>query len=108
MMSSLHDIYAVKQWLEMYKFKFVQNQTRQNPWPILKYFVTDFSYAMLQAVCLAWNNMKIIDYVNHLFNCLNDKTDKTLLSDIVQIHLCCAHLMKKLKKDLKEHFHFRI
>lgn len=71
MISSQHDSATIAAWL--LKFKSYVLSTNKK-WAIFSKIVIDFSFALLNAVVVGWNEMELKDYIN-----LHTTSDKTCL-----------------------------
>lgn len=103
-LSGAHDVFNISLPLLEYKHDFHKKFPNME-WP-MEYAVTDFSYAILNAICSSWNSMKLIDYINCVYHTLSSNTPLTRATTKIStfIHICCCHLPKKYSKDVKEHF----
>lgn len=75
-------------------------------WPI-RYVVTDFSYALLNAICKAWNGVALIKYINLTYKFPGDDNFKEKLSDYnieTLLELCCGHFSKTQCNDVTKYF----
>lgn len=70
--SNAHDGFNIGVLLSEFKTEF-HKMFPTMPWPI-KHAVTDFSYALLNAICWSWNQKKLIDYINCIYDSLKSKT----------------------------------
>ena len=69
-------------------------------WPIFGGVVTDFSFANVHAILKAFNNQTIKDYLEICMKVCT--SDDELLNSTTTIHLCCAHFLKMVAKDVNE------
>lgn len=101
-----HDSFNISILLMEYKHEFHKKYPTME-WPI-EHAVTDFSYAILNAICTSWNTMKLIDYINCLYDALSSHTPLSEIQKTTKIctciHICCCHLPKNFAKDVKEFF----
>lgn len=69
-------------------------------WPIFSKVVVDFSYASIHAICKAFDRCTFYEYlvVCSDYLCYG----KNLPDNFITLHLCCAHFMKMVSKDVKE------
>lgn len=72
-------------------------------WPVFKHMVTDYSRPILNAICDAFNNMTLIEYVNLIHKCINSNNN-IQLKKVTEIHLCFSHLMKNISRVIKRHY----
>lgn len=101
MLTNSHTGYNIRLFLQ-----FLRNEVEKVPgmdWPIFKHATTDFSKAMLNGLCLAWNNIKLIEYINLAHDWLND-SNLDQMESLVIIHICYSHLIKNFLRVLKKHF----
>lgn len=73
-----------------------------NKWPIFRCVVTDFSFANLHGIALGFNRMTLAEYLELCFTVVMHSS--SLDPKYVAIHLCCAHFMKMVMKDVEKHF----
>lgn len=64
--------------------------------------VTDFSFANIHAIFKVCNRMEFIEYLQLSYRIAvgQEKNSPSLIT----IHLCCAHFMKIVSKDVNLHF----
>lgn len=68
MLSSAHDITAISQWLMAFKSFVIKSNLS---WPIFPNVVTDFSYAQMHSLSMAWNGFNsVFDYLNWTYKVL--------------------------------------
>lgn len=75
-------------------------------WPI-RYTVTDFSFALLNAICRAWNGVKLIQYIHFTYKLANDPDFKQKLSEFgidTILHLYCGHFANTQCKNVNNYF----
>ena len=78
---------------------------KTNCWPIFDVVVTDFSLALINSTCEAWNSMSTQTYLNTMYDIINHKSENVNLTNVhVKIKLCCAHLMKLMARDINNSF----
>lgn len=99
MISCNHDGTTIANWL--LKFKSFCLSTIKK-WPVFRAVVIDFSFAFINAVCLAWNSMEMKDYLNLTFEVAVG--EKELPDNITPIHLCCFHILKLIVSDINKYF----
>lgn len=69
-----------------------------NKWPLFGGVVTDFSFANIHAISRACNRQTLIEY---LTTCMTIcKGEQMKPTSFITIHLCCAHFMKMVSKDI--------
>lgn len=103
--SGEHDSFNIGLHLREYKHEY-HKKFPQKKWPI-KHLTGDFSFAILNAVSVEWNNMKLIIYINTVYKLVNDEIslDDVESSGIVTfIQLCCGHLSKTHANDVNKHY----
>ena len=74
-----------------------------NKWPVFCGVVTDFSFANIHAITLAFNRLTLMDYLKTCLDLLANHSNIDQIQ-IVKIHLCCAHFIKIIVKDLEKHY----
>lgn len=94
-----HDSFNIKIPLDEMKTEF-HKLFPNDPWPI-KYAVTDFSFASLNALCYAWNRMDLIEYINVVFNALVSESDSRICT---YLQLCVGHLSNTFAKDVDHYY----
>lgn len=96
MVSSTHDGGSIGVWLAKFKIYCLLNLKK---WPVFSKIVTDFSYALINAVCEFWNNVPLIQYLRLTFDYVkNRKRDN--LKNLIAIHICCCHFLKIIASDI--------
>lgn len=73
-----------------------------NKWPIFGKVVTDFSFANIHAIVKVCNAMNLVDYLTLSYNIVVGKVN--FPKNLVTLHLCCAHFMKMVAKDVDGHY----
>ena len=68
-------------------------------WPIVNLIETDFSKAMIQVSCKAFNNMDLEMYVNKTY--LEIKNPERDIQPRTIIHVCSSHLIKAAMKRIR-------
>lgn len=71
-------------------------------WSIFGAFVIDFSFASIHAACRAFNQTDFVSYLSITYDACIGKI--VLSKNFVTIHLCCAHFLKMVSKDVDKHF----
>lgn len=90
MLSCRHDSYTITDFF----IRFKHFCRKQKAWPLFDTFVTDFSFANLNAACLAFNNDNLLNYLKICYNVVNNQTK--FPNNFIKISLCCAHLIKNM------------
>lgn len=74
----------------------------ENKWPIFSEFVTDFSFASIHAALKAFNRITLSEYLEICYEIVQSGSG---ISDnlLITLHLCCAHYMKMVCKDVENH-----
>lgn len=73
-----------------------------NKWPIFGAVVTDFSFANIHAISMACNRIELLEYLNLTYQIALG--EKQIPSTLITIHLCCAHFMKMVSKDVTDNY----
>lgn len=94
MISALHDTNSIFKMLNDFKI-FCQNN---KCWPAFTGVVTDFSLALINATCTAFNQRTLLDYLNYCYINLTD--EKLNRFELTPLYLCVAHLMKCMCMDV--------
>uniref|UniRef100_A0A1B6KCX7 Ubiquitin-like protease family profile domain-containing protein n=1 Tax=Graphocephala atropunctata TaxID=36148 RepID=A0A1B6KCX7_9HEMI len=81
-------------WLLAYKQFLVNNRQ----WPICNRVVTDFSWAIINAVLTQWNCMSMVTYLLACHEFINAERTKYLPT--VTLHICVSHFVKIIVKDI--------
>jgi hypothetical protein len=67
--------------------------------------VTDFSYALINSVCLTFNRCDLGQYISNTYECLKNPRDKALRGSIQTVmYLCSAHFLKMTIKRARKIF----
>lgn len=100
MISSSHDADTIGAWIRNLKWL---ASKKTNVWPLIDHCVTDFSYAILNALSDAMNNQSLTEYINMTYNTkiLNITTND---KKVTELHICCNHFMNICAKDIDSHF----
>lgn len=73
-------------------------------WPLFGGVVTDFSFANLHAVSKACNGMTLSEYLQLCYHlATNRETHRK--ETLITVHLCTAHFMKMVSKDLQHAYY---
>lgn len=99
MISSEHDAGSIGAWLLKYR-SFCMMQNRK--WPVFQKVISDFSFAILNAVSISFNNLDSKDYSNMTFDHVYNHSEFFL--DKIQMHICCSHMSKLMARDVNSHF----
>lgn len=94
-----HETSTIEIFLKLFQQFAIKEKYR---WPIFKVMVTDWCWALINALLKEWNLMRALDYLILAYNCLTLKTSFT--EDEIVIHSCIGHLQHRLKKNLKNKF----
>lgn len=98
MISCSHTAETIGNWLRSFRF-YIERELKS--WPIINTIVTDFSFAQLNAILDAFNRMDVVEYLNLQYEfALKGVKNK----NIVNIHLCVAHLMHCIASDVNDHY----
>ncbi len=109
MISAAHDSFTISTWLRKFKDEFIR---QVGSWTAAAHFVTDFSYAILNAASSAFNNEDLIDQVNRSYDEHHnphtdaEETDKAdgAKEKKTPEHVCCNHFSKTSAQDIDIHF----
>lgn len=72
-------------------------------WPLFYGVVTDFSFALINAVILFWNNISLKMYLLLTYDALKFN-NYSKLEKIVKIFVCCSHFFKIISNDINIYF----
>jgi hypothetical protein len=100
--STAHDSHTISGYL--YSIKLELERTIPKPgFQIAPIIVTDFSWALLNAVCTVFNNCSIGFYIRWCFEMMFKKKKSLLIfnSMKVRLHLCGAHFLKLVIQKVK-------
>lgn len=98
MISTCHDSYSIGNWLLNFKSFCAKQKIR---WPLFPQVVTDFSFAIINAVVSNWLGYRnLVDYLNTCFDYLFGHNSKIALSST--LHICCSHFMKIIANDVNK------
>ncbi len=95
MLSNDNTVPSVSFWL----MQFVQNLSKFTTLTI-RYLETDFSWALIQAVLLAFNKESILSYLDRCFDVCQGKDDGIESKNFTVIHLCSAHVLKAVAQAI--------
>lgn len=95
MISASHDSNTIFKLLHDFRYFCEEN----NAWPAFSGVVTDFSYANLHAISKSFNRCTLKEYLQKTYH-LSEKKMKPNDVNMVGIHLCCAHFIKMVCKDI--------
>lgn len=98
MISCHHDSTTIGFLLAHFRFFVLQNCKLK--WPIFQSVVTDFSFALINAVCFYWNHMSLEHYLNVTYK--HVKEGIVLHNSVTPIYICCAHFTKMILNDVKK------
>lgn len=97
MLTSCHTSMNIEVWLKYFREEYCKITTRK--WPPFSEIVTDFSKANLKAICLAFNEISIYNYLNYIYDNLGSND---LLKNMCNIHLCYAHIKKSISRLIEK------
>lgn len=98
MLSNDHTVPSVSFWL----MQFVHNLSKFTTLKI-RYLETDYSWALIQAVLLAFNKESILSYLDRCFDVCQGKNDGMDSKSFTVIHLCSAHVLKAVAQAICRH-----
>lgn len=101
MVSSRQSQYYIQQWLEYVVLQFKKNHP--SSWPVFRYAITDYSRALLNSVCFAFNGVNLLLYINITYDWLMN-TAKLHFDEFTHIHLCYSHIKQIFFRILKKHY----
>lgn len=101
LLSTLNTAFTIKMWLQYFKNEYEKYSMCE--WPLFDHMISDFSRPILYAISEGWNNIKLIDYVNLIYDCYVSKNFNPLKS-LTKIHLCYSHLLKNFSRTIKKHY----
>ncbi len=102
MISSSHDAFTISTWFNHFSSEFYK---KYDCHPLFHDFVTDFSFAILNAAAKSFNGTDLIDLINKIYEVItatNPSCPPSLLKFL--IHICCNHFMKTTTKDINLYF----
>ena len=92
-----HHSFNLRSQLDSFQSKIrkLNNNVNINPTMV----VTDYSFALINAVSESFNRMNIIDYLGFAFNMLTStKITKNSIKNVSFISLCSAHMIKSVSR----------
>ncbi|XP_057186027.1 uncharacterized protein LOC130551974 isoform X2 [Triplophysa rosa] len=95
MLSNDHSIPPITFWL----MQFALHLTKYTHLTINK-VETDYSWALIQSVMLAFNKEHIISYLNRAYECCTGK--KTWDDSKTVLHICATHVLKAVRQSIKK------
>lgn len=99
MISSAHDAFTICKWLEEFIRAFEKKYKKP---PRISKVVTDFSFAILNAISKAFNKQSLIEYINSTYSDNGEVIKKGC--KCTTIHICCNHFMKTTTQDINLKF----
>lgn len=67
-------------------------------WPIFDVIVTDFSFAIITAICFGLNEITFYTYLQRIFRYLLGQSKD--VSDIIILRICCSPFVKMIMRKL--------
>jgi len=61
---------------------------------------TDYSWALMQSVMLAFNKEKISSYLDRAYDFCTGKTSWDEIKSFTVLHICSAHILKAIKQAI--------
>lgn len=101
MISSSHDAFTISTWFDNFSSEF---HKKYDCYPLFHDFVTDFSFAILNAAAKSFNGTDLIDVINKIYENITASSSSCPSSLKFFIHICCNHFMKTTTKDINQHF----
>ncbi|CAG9771384.1 unnamed protein product [Ceutorhynchus assimilis] len=97
LITSMHDAFSIGSWLNAFQAYCMKNKLK---WPIFSTIVTDFSFALMNAVNYYWNRLNdISEYLNICYNSLHENIP---CEAICILKVCVCHLMKNIASDIEK------
>lgn len=96
MISEIHNSNAIFKLFSDFRYFCEEN----NFWPSFSGIVTDFSFANIHAACKAFNRCSLKEYLEKCYKLAMQDKKITGNDGFIGIHLCCAHFMKMMCKDV--------
>lgn len=91
-----HDVYIIQHCLDTLVSSLQQITSTR---PLVSQIETDFSKALLQADCKAFNNMDITVYLHHMWDRIHNQNHDYY--PITILHVCSSHLIKSAIHRIK-------
>lgn len=95
-----HDAAGIGIFLANFKASVLRES--KNQWPIFRQVVVDFSFALMNAVLLFWNNLSISEYLALCYSVLENNVN--FPSDKISLKICCAHFLHIITNDINRAF----
>lgn len=73
-----------------------------NRWSTFNAVTTDFSIALINAICFSLNSLSLINYKNKIYEHINLELIKD--NKLVDMRLCCVHLIKNVVVDFNKFY----
>ncbi|KAK9978614.1 hypothetical protein ABG768_020358 [Culter alburnus] len=96
MLTNDHTVPSVSFWL----MQFVHNLSKYTTLTV-RFVETDYSWALIQAVLLAFNRESVLTYLDRCFDICQGKDNVT--QNFTIIHLCSAHVLKAVAQAVCKH-----
>ena len=101
--STAHDSHSISGYLYSIKLELERVLTKQT-FQVAPIICTDFSFALLNAVCNVFNNCTLEFYLKWCFEVLFKKAKSLSISNCMKVllHLCGAHFLKMVVKKVQK------
>ena len=92
-------------WLTAILVNFLSDVQRANSGTTIvpRHVVTDFSYALINAVLVACNRMTLSEYLQHAYDVINGNVAVTDALSRCYISICVSHMIKATADKLRKH-----
>ncbi|XP_063229349.1 uncharacterized protein LOC134534752 isoform X1 [Bacillus rossius redtenbacheri] len=96
--SAQHSAAAISNYLIKFKRCILKEV---GSWPVFNKVVVDYSFALMKAIMLGWNEITLARYLKVTHN-LCQTNDDSALHSLVTVHICCSHFVHLIARQLKK------
>jgi len=91
-------------WLSGFFVNFLSDVQKTNSGTAIvpRHVVTDFSYALIHAVLIAFNRMTLVEYLQHAYNVITGNVAESDVLCRCYISICVSHMIKATADKLRQ------
>lgn len=95
LISAKHDVTAIQHFLDVFNYNLKKISAQK-----INKLETDFSLALLQSACKAFNGMNLSSYIQYMY----DEYEKNMKTDVkvTALHVCSSHFIKTVSQKTKK------
>jgi hypothetical protein len=91
--------------IAMFLLRFKMDTITKNvDWPLFTDIVSDFSFANLNAISVAWNGVALKTYLQDCFDFWQGEKSIVHLKHYTWVHLCAKHLLDSFEMNATKHY----